>query len=61
MVVLQFEENMMFVSVTIFNNDENAHPPTPLKTESTTNTLIGQVEKFHNSCFKEHLLKVAAA
>ena len=51
----------MFVLVTIFNNDETAHPPTLLKTESTTDTLIGQVGKFQNSCFKEHLWKVVAA
>ena len=47
--------------VTIFINDECARPPTLLKTESTTDILIGQVDKFQNSCFKEHLWKVAAA
>ena len=46
--------------VTIFINDECARPPTLLKTESTTDILIGQVDKFQNSCFKEHLWKVAA-
>ena len=51
----------MFVLVTIFNNDENARPPTLLKTETTTGTLIGQVDKFQNNCFKEHLWKVATA
>ena len=61
MVVLKFEEKMMKNVRTIFNNDENAHPPTLLKTEPTTDTLIGQVDKFQNSCFKEHLWKVAAA
>ena len=51
----------MSVVVTIFGNDESARPPTLLKTESTTYILIGQVYKFQNSCFKEHLWKVAAA
>ena len=51
----------MFELVTIFNNDESAQPPTLLKTESTTDTLIGQFGKFQNNCFKEHLWKVAAA
>ena len=32
--------------MTIFNNDESAHPPTLLKTEFTTDALIGQVDKF---------------
>ena len=45
----------MFVLVTIFNIDEIAHPPTLLKTESTTDTLTDQVNKFQKGCFKEHL------
>ena len=49
------------MAVTIFSNDESAHPPTLLKTESTTDILIGQVDKFLNTCFKEYLWMVAAA
>ena len=54
----------MLVVVTIFSNDESARPPTTktlLKTESTTDIIIGQVNKFQNWCFKEHLWKFAAA
>ena len=51
----------MSVMVAIFRNDEIARPPTPLKTESTTDILVGQVNKFQNRCFKEHLWKGAAA
>ena len=51
----------MSVVVTIFSNDESARPPTLLKTESTADILIGQVDKFQNSCFKEHPRKAAAA
>ena len=51
----------MSVVVTIFSNDECARPPTLLKTESTTDILIGQVDKIQNSCFKEHVWKVAAS
>ena len=47
--------------VTIFSNDENARPPTLLETDSTTDILIGQVDTFQNSCFKEHLWQIAAA
>ena len=45
----------MFVVMTIFSNDESAGPPTLLKTESTTDILVGQVDKFQNRYFKEHL------
>ena len=57
MVLLKFEKKMMenVRAGDHFNNDENGHPPTLLKTESTTDTLIGQVDKFQNSRFKEHL------
>ena len=51
----------MSVVVTIFSNDECVRPPTLLETECTTGILIGQADKFQNSCFKEHLWKVAAA
>ena len=51
----------MSVVVTIFSKDESARPPTLLKTEFTTNILVDQVDKFQNSCFKEHPRKVAAA
>ena len=51
----------MSVVVTIFSNDEGARPPTLPKKESTADTLIGQVNKFQSSYFKEHLWKVAAA
>ena len=36
----------MFVVVTSFTNDENARPPTLLKMESTTDTLIDQGHRF---------------
>ena len=57
MVVLKSEEKMMenVSAGNQFSNDESAHPPTLLKTESATDMLIGQVDKFQNSCFKEHL------
>ena len=57
MVVLKSEEKMMenVRAGNQFSNDESAHPPTLLKTESATDMLIGQVDKFQNSCFKEHL------
>ena len=45
----------MFVVMTIFSNDESARPPTLLKTESITDILVGQVGKFQNRYFKEHL------
>ena len=51
----------MSVVVTIFSYDESARLPTLLKTESITDILVGQVDKFQNSYFKEHLWKVAAA
>ena len=54
----------MSVVVTILSNNETAHPSTLLKTEFTTDILIGKVDKFQkfqNSCFKEHLRKVVAA
>lgn len=51
----------MSVVVTSFSNNESARPPTLLKTESTTDILVEQADKFQNSCLKEHLKKVAAA
>ena len=51
----------MSVVVAIFSNNESARPPTLLKTESNTDILVGRDDKFQNSCFKEHLWKVAAA
>ena len=56
MVVLKSEEKIMemHVAVASFKNDENARPPTLLKTVTTTYILIGQVHTFQNSCFKEH-------
>ena len=48
----------MFVLVTIFNNDESAHSPTLLKTEFTTDALIGQVDNFRNFR-KERAMKYA--
>ena len=39
------------VVVTIFSNDESARPPPLLKTESTTEILIGQFNKFQKSYF----------
>ena len=38
--------------VTSFTNDENARPPTLLKMESTTDTLIDQGHRFQNSYWK---------
>ena len=51
----------MFVVVIIFGNDEFARLPMLLKIESTTDISVGQLGKFQNSCFKEHLWKIAAA
>ena len=51
----------MSLAVTIFSNDESVRPPKLLKTEPTIDILIGQVDKFQNSCFKAHLWKAAAA
>ena len=51
----------MSVVVTSFKNDENARPPTPLKTGTTTDILIDQVHTFQNSYFKEHMWKAAAS
>ena len=45
----------MFVAVTIFKNDGNAHPPTLLKIVTTTDILIDQVHTFQNIYFKEHM------
>ena len=48
----------MYVEETSFSNDESACAPMLLKTVSTTDILIDQVHKFHNSYFKEHLWKL---
>ena len=40
-------------------NDENARPPTLLKTVTTTDILIDQVQTLQNSYFKEHMWKDA--
>ena len=64
MVALKSEEKQwckMSVVVTIFSYDERARLPTQLKTESITDILVDQVDKFQSSYFKEHLWKVAAA
>ena len=45
----------MYVAVTRFKNDENARPPTLLKTVTTTEILIDQVYTFQNINFKEHM------
>ena len=45
----------MSVVVTSFKNDENALPPTLLKTVTTTDILIDQVHTFQKSYFKEHM------
>ena len=49
----------MSVVVTSFSNDESARPLLLIKTESTTDILNGQVDKFQSSYFKEHLWKAA--
>ena len=49
----------MSVVVTGFKNDENARPPTLLKTVTTTDILIDQVQTLQNSYFKEHMWKDA--
>ena len=36
----------MSMVVTIFSNDERAHPPALLETEYPTDILIGLVDKF---------------
>ena len=61
MVVLKSEEKVMENGHPIFSNDEGARPPALPKKESTEDILIGQVDKFQSSYFKEHLWKVAAA
>ena len=64
MVGLKSEEKQwckMSVVVTIFSYDESGRLPTQVKTESITDILVDQVDKFQNSYFKEHLWKVAAA
>ena len=50
----------MSVVVTIISYDESARPPALPNTEFPAGILIGQVDKVQNSCFKEHLWKVAA-
>ena len=45
--------------VTSFKNDENARPPTLLKTVTTTDILIDQVHTLQNSYSKEHIWKAA--
>ena len=45
----------MSVVVTIFSYDESGRLPTQVKTESITDILVDQVDKFQNSYFKEHL------
>ena len=47
------------LQMVVMKSEENA--PALLKTESTTVILVGQVDKFQNSCFEEHMWKVAAA
>ena len=42
----------MSVMVTIFSNDKTARPSTLLKTESTTDILIGQVDIFRKAVLK---------
>ena len=48
----------MSVLETSFSKDESACGPSLLKTVSTTDILIGQVLKFQNCYFKEHLWKL---
>ena len=43
-----------------FSNDESAHPPTLLKTESNTGVLIDQIHKCQKNHLKEHLWKATA-
>ena len=45
--------------VTSFKNDENARPPTLLKTVTTTDILIDQVHTLQNNYFKGHTWKAA--
>ena len=45
----------MSVVVISFKNDENARPPTLLKTVTTTDILIDQVHTFQDSHFKENM------
>ena len=49
----------MSAVVTIFKNDQNARPPTLVKSVTTTDILIGQVHTFQNSYLKEHMWKAA--
>ena len=57
MDVLKSEEKMMenVQGGDLFSNDGSARTSMLLKTESTTDILIGQFYKVQNSCFKEHL------
>ena len=48
----------MSVAETTFSNDESACAPTVLKTVSTTDILIDQIQKFQNSYFKKYLWKL---
>ena len=45
----------MSMAMTSCSNDESARPPMLLKTESTTDILNGQVEKFQNSYLREYM------
>ena len=51
MLVLKVDGKRMElpVIVTSFSNDESARPPALLKTESTTEVLIGEFHKFQNT------------
>ena len=41
------------LQMAVMKSEENT--PALLKTESTTDILVGQVDKFQNSCFEEHM------
>ena len=53
----KFNKNQKRITPWDFSNDENARPPTLLKTESITDILIKQIHNLQNSYFKGQLRK----
>ena len=53
----KFDKNQKRITPWDFSNDENARPPTLLKTESITDILIEQIHNLQNSYFKGQLWK----
>ena len=53
----KINKNQKCITPWDFSNDENARPPTLLKTESITDILIEQIYNLQNSYFKGQLWK----